>query len=245
MTTIANTIRAALAEGKSNDEVLEAVKAAHPGANTTRACVSFYRSKMRKEGKQPMTLDRFTTIVKESAKRQAANEEVVRKAASAVYSVKNVKTFVGMEGQGYNATLYRDGVAVATVIDDATGGPIMIQWKDLSVAKDEDALLERTAKAMPPMVCSFNEPGTDQPATLEMTGDLLVEELVNDFILLRDMRRLTKAKVALVDGGKLYTVKMAPSPASIKMVQNQHPKASILNGLDDAELLRVAKTLQQ
>lgn len=50
MATIADTIRASLAEGKTNKQVLTDVKAAHPTANTSAACVSYYRSKMKKAG---------------------------------------------------------------------------------------------------------------------------------------------------------------------------------------------------
>lgn len=46
------------------------------------------------------------------------------------YEVKNVKTFVGMEGKGYNATLYRDGVKIAFVIDEGNGGETNVQWLD-------------------------------------------------------------------------------------------------------------------
>ena len=50
MATIADTTRASLAEGKTNEQVLADVKAAHPTANTSAACVSYYRSKMKKAG---------------------------------------------------------------------------------------------------------------------------------------------------------------------------------------------------
>ena len=53
MATIADTIRASLAEGKTNEQVLADVKAAHPTANTSAACVSYYRSKMKKAGTAP------------------------------------------------------------------------------------------------------------------------------------------------------------------------------------------------
>lgn len=52
MATIASTIRTALQAGLNNTEVLEIVKANHPDANTSAACVSYYRSKMKKEGVQ-------------------------------------------------------------------------------------------------------------------------------------------------------------------------------------------------
>jgi len=46
------------------------------------------------------------------------------------YTLKSIKTFRGMDGQGMNATLYRDGVKVALVIDDGCGGEIHLEWVD-------------------------------------------------------------------------------------------------------------------
>jgi hypothetical protein len=64
----------------------------------------------------------------------------------AVYSVRNVKTFTGMEGPGFNATLCRDGKPVAMVIDDASGGCFDFQW----LVPGEAAHLEAICKQMPP-----------------------------------------------------------------------------------------------
>ena len=46
------------------------------------------------------------------------------------YEVKNVKSFRGMEGHGYNASLYRDGNKVAFVIDEGHGGEVSFEWED-------------------------------------------------------------------------------------------------------------------
>ena len=46
------------------------------------------------------------------------------------YEVKNVKSFRGHEGHGYNASLYRDGNKVALIIDDANGGEVQAEWVD-------------------------------------------------------------------------------------------------------------------
>lgn len=56
------------------------------------------------------------------------------------FSVKNIKTFMGMEGEGYNATLCRWGKIVATINDYGNGGPVHIGWKNFT-AKDGTALL--------------------------------------------------------------------------------------------------------
>lgn len=53
------------------------------------------------------------------------------------YEVKGVKDFIGMEGHGFNATLYRDGKKVCFIIDDADGGDYHYQWYDLEEPREE------------------------------------------------------------------------------------------------------------
>lgn len=53
------------------------------------------------------------------------------------YTVKNVKFFIGNEGHGFNASLYRDDNKVCLVIDDASGGDYQYQWVDWKANKVE------------------------------------------------------------------------------------------------------------
>jgi len=45
------------------------------------------------------------------------------------YTVKNVKSFQGHDGYGFNCNLYRDGKKVAHCFDEAHGGMIDINWE--------------------------------------------------------------------------------------------------------------------
>lgn len=40
------------------------------------------------------------------------------------FTLKNIKTHKGREGEGLNATIYRDGKQVGTIYDDANGGMV-------------------------------------------------------------------------------------------------------------------------
>lgn len=51
------------------------------------------------------------------------------------YNVKGIKSFIGMEGSGFNATLYRGKKKVAFVIDSAQGGDYDYQWYDKAEEK--------------------------------------------------------------------------------------------------------------
>jgi len=248
-TTIADTIRAGLAAGKTNDQILADVRKAHPGSNTTAACVSYYRSKAKKA---PAASHKEKAVVQAVREALPSND-------TPTYTVKGIKTFTGMEGHGYNATLYRDGKAVAFVIDDASGGDLQIEWKDhkdglfavsttnykgepwtVKMTLEEQRLHELCA-SMPHRTCEWVDPATGKPSVLATTMAIFIEELVNDALMLRDIARLTKGKVAFALGGKLYTIKMAPSEANIATVRAKNVGCVVLNGLPDAEALKVVR----
>ena len=55
-----------------------------------------------------------------------------------MYQLKNVKTFMGREGEGFNATLYFNGKKIAHVDDYANGGPVSMNFTNKA---DEDAFM--------------------------------------------------------------------------------------------------------
>ena len=46
-----------------------------------------------------------------------------------VYTLTKIKTFLGMEGHGLNATVCKNGKAVAFALDDASGGELRVDFK--------------------------------------------------------------------------------------------------------------------
>lgn len=237
---IADIIRHGIALGSTTDEILEAVRIIHPTAKTNAACVAYYRSKEKKaEGKALYPASGHPT-----------------------YTVKCIKTFVGMEGHGYSASLYRDGKLVAFVIDDASGRPLQVEWKDHAAGKiavqtkdykggpwtvhmtHEEKAMHEHATALPPSVCDWIDTGTGKPAELDMTSELFIEGLVNDALLLKDVTKMTRGKVAFVRDGKLYTVKCEPTAANIAKVKERNPGAVVLNGMDDLTLLATVRAVK-
>lgn len=225
MATIADTIRAALSAGKTNEEVLAAVKAAHPDSNTSAACVSYYRSKMKKAG----------GTLPAPSKPKAPKPTPIAKAVSSGhgYSVKGVKNFRGNEGYGFNATLYKDGKAIAFVIDDANGGCYSYEWKD----KDAEAALDAYVKTLPKV--------HDFGMELTVDADWFVSDLVEDYNLEKDAAKMVKGKVAMLKDGKIYTVKPnlgAITPQFLELVAKKNPTATILNGKPLHELVALLKS---
>jgi hypothetical protein len=100
------------------------------------------------------------------------------------YNVKSVKFFRGMEGQGYNAKLYRGKKKVAFVYDDATGGCIGIEWDN----KEDEVLFDSYLKAFPPYICEFDGKPTSHNEDTFM-GELIAFEI--ERIVKRMMKKAT------------------------------------------------------
>lgn len=101
------------------------------------------------------------------------------------YSVKKVRTFEGREGLGYNADLYRGNKKIASVIDDAHGGDLMINWLD----RNEETLLEQHCATLPPLPPLPSHP---QLPALDVDCGLFIEELVNSFQREKDLNKMRK-----------------------------------------------------
>lgn len=68
------------------------------------------------------------------------------------WTLKNVKNFEGMEGYGFNASLYHGTKRIAKVIDDASGGEIMFYWEGKTrAARDaNEAMFGAYVATLPP-----------------------------------------------------------------------------------------------
>jgi len=98
------------------------------------------------------------------------------------YSVRNVKTFRGMEGEGFNATLYRDGHRIAFVIDDATGGDMHIQWTEARSRGAEEKRLLEFLKTLPKERWEDTE--------YDVTPDIFLDALVDQAQAEKRLKRL-------------------------------------------------------
>jgi len=102
------------------------------------------------------------------------------------YSIKNIKTFTGMEGTGFNATLYREKKRIAFLIDDASGGDVQIQWVDTVKNNSEAVALEQFIAGLPMRM--FNE------TPLNIDPQWFVSDLVNDSINTKWLKKHCKTK---------------------------------------------------
>lgn len=106
--------------------------------------------------------------------------------------VRNVKMFRGHDGMGYNAVLYFDGKRVALAINLANGGETFYQ--DVADRELLEAV-EAYAAAMPPVKYGLGEDEVELAYDL----DLLVEDLVEDTLAVRELVRLCRTNVVYRD----------------------------------------------
>jgi len=118
------------------------------------------------------------------------------------YTVKNVKTFRGMEGIGFNASLYRDGKRVATVDDSAHGGCYDWHWLDFKMPRVKITVKNykgklRVRSVTPEEKIFVEHVHTVSDETFE-PEDGFVSELVNDYEIAKEYRTKCRTKTLIV-----------------------------------------------
>jgi len=114
------------------------------------------------------------------------------------YNVKGVKSFRGMEGYGFNATLYRGKIKIAFVIDEANGGCYHYDWFN----RAEDKILRDHCESLPKEVVYDMEIAVDS----DMLVGALVDKYENDkrFSRLCKKSTLFRLKGDPDDGYQVY-----------------------------------------
>tara|TARA_Y100000310_G_scaffold120945_1_gene119702 strand:- start:1136 stop:1810 length:675 start_codon:yes stop_codon:yes gene_type:complete len=127
------------------------------------------------------------------------------------YEVKGVKSFLGREGYGFNATMYREGKKIAFVMDSADGGMYDWEWVD----RKEEAILEMNVATLPEQPSGIE--GADW--TLKIDMDWFISGLVEDFENDKTFRTKCKTKTLFSlhshQNGE-YIIHSAPYTASVK-----------------------------
>lgn len=133
--------------------------------------------------------------------------------------VKSVKSFIGMEGYGFNANLYYKGKKVALVVDEASGAPLIFWWEK-SIGATATTLMDLASK-LPSRLF--------EGLTIPYDLDMVVSELVDAYENKKRFNRLKKNNVLFQVDGKTYQVKHGGNPAeATSRVLAKHPEAVIL-----------------
>ena len=123
------------------------------------------------------------------------------------YKVKNVKSFQGLEGYGYECSLYKDGKKVGTVTDTAGGGMV-----DFYLDKGEKEILDAHCMTLPKWGSEYgdNEYDTD--------CDIFLGSLVEDFDRQKQYRKwCRKSTVFRIDGDKKGNFRTLPHHYTTQM----------------------------
>jgi len=134
-----------------------------------------------------------------------------------VLTVKGIKSFRGMEGYGFNATLYRDGKKLGLVIDGGCGGSMLFRcFKDYA----EQAEYERWARI---------QDGSSPYDPLDMIVATLVGEYEERAKLKRWCRKQTVAKLkgAPEDSYSIWKVPYTPEFAA--KIRKENDVVEIVN----------------
>jgi hypothetical protein len=134
--------------------------------------------------------------------------------ADRTLTVKGIKTFRGMEGSGFNATLYEDGKSLGMVIDEGCGGSFLYRLKGGRTAKgwEKERELGRWARVK-------TQSGME-------ALDILIGDLVNKEEERRWLKRHTKKKTVIrlkgQGAGEWTTYNRAYTPEFAAWVREKH-----------------------
>lgn len=173
------------------------------------------------------------------------------------YTVDRVKFFRGMEGNGWNCRLLRDGLPVAHVIDDASGGEVMFEWLDIKDTRvdvivrrydktmhtyrgtPEEAIFARHVMGLP-MVEVPGLTGEDNMVYASM--DIVVDDMVSRIDLEKRVKALVKRSFCcLRPDGQVVTwaLKTTPEAKLRAHVAAKFPEYKIINDMPLEEQVKL------
>tara|TARA_R110000824_G_scaffold243247_1_gene431867 strand:+ start:453 stop:986 length:534 start_codon:yes stop_codon:yes gene_type:complete len=163
-----------------------------------------------------------------------------------MYQVKAVKTFHGHDGHGWECKLYRDGKAVAIVVEDGYGGELKFYWDDqlpdiprvecrnrnydgnINTYKGtpEEARLEAHVLDLP----QIDSPFGDDDEKMYISAYIFVDDMVTEALYTKDVKKLLKRLAFIKADGKIYQYK-EDSSQTRALVAKSDPDAIILNDM--------------
>ena len=113
--------------------------------------------------------------------------------------LKNIKyaAFASQETSCYEAAIYIDGQRVGTVENTGHGGSDNVHPWQLATQIDE------YAKTLPFAACSFDDPRTGKPAMMAQDHETIFGDLLQAYLLDRDLKRAMSRRILFRREGKL------------------------------------------
>jgi len=123
--------------------------------------------------------------------------------------LKNIKhsEFASQETHCFQATIYIDGKKVGTVENHGHGGCDSVHPHQVAQKIDD------YAKTLPKTVCDFIDPETGKPAEIEQCHETIFGEIVNTWLVAKDLKRAMSKRVLYLKDGGVYQSKAMASDA--------------------------------
>jgi hypothetical protein len=83
----------------------------------------------------------------------------------------------------------------------------------VAVDGQDPPLFGAYAKTLPKTVCSFIDPDTGKPAEMEQTYETIFGEIVNSWLVAKDLKRALSKRVLYLKDGDVYQTKAMASDA--------------------------------
>ena len=152
--------------------------------------------------------------------------------------LKNVKTFLGMEGHGFNASFYLDGKKLALIIDSAQGGCLdyHFEGKTFEQRETNEKLFNAYIDSLPPEAmptdCEEWEKSLYTNGFRKLDADTVICKMIDDIESDKWLARQKKTKVLFSlpnePKGNYRTVKHNGNvQRAVDYVMNKYPNAII------------------
>jgi len=154
--------------------------------------------------------------------------------------LKNIKhsEFASQETHCFQATIYIDGKKVGIVENQGHGGCDSVHPHQVAQQIDD------YAKTLPKTVCDFIDPETGKPAEIEQCHETIFGEIVNTWLVAKDLKRAMSKRVLYLKDGGVYQGKAMASDAlkrylSEPKLGTQYQDRTILNLLPFDQALTI------
>lgn len=141
---------------------------------------------------------------------------------TSTYTLKNVKTWNGTDGGGFEASLYRDGKKVGTVFNAGCGGCNEYSFDDLAARPTLFAELEELGRIASPEFAEF------EPA------DSFIDYLLD----IRELNRLSKKAIICkpsAESDETYSIKIATDrAAALRFILSKFPSPQVWDATSEA-----------
>lgn len=145
---------------------------------------------------------------------------------AAGFDLKGFKSWNSRDGGGYQFSLTHLGVKVAEVTNEGRGGPVDIDWVNLTKGTHVKVAFDTLAAVVAAIPPQENEFRPDHP--LKVDAGWLMEEMAN----LAGYRKLCKGKTVFSKAGEpdtFFSIKVPYDAKTKAYILNKYPGATILN----------------